>query len=112
MRLGTSFGDEFRGILGRGFEFVDKLSFALLLILAFFVLFAAEVEGALLAELSFVLFLFFESLCGLFFALDIELDQGSIFGAVCLYSSFCLSNVDVVYQVESYRCDLVMGQRG
>lgn len=103
MRIGTGFGDEFRGILCRVLEFIDKVAFAFLLILALFVLFAAEVKGALFPELSFVLFLLFESLGGLFFALDVEFDQGSVVGAVRLYSGFRLSNVDVIYQVESYR---------
>jgi len=62
LRLGTSFGDEFRGILRRGLEFIDKFSFAFLLILTLFVLFAADLEGALFSEFSFVLFLFFEGL--------------------------------------------------
>jgi len=48
----------------------------------------------------------------LFFALDVEFDQGSVFSAVRLYSSFRLSNVDVVYQVESYRSSSVIGQQG
>jgi len=62
LRFGTSFGDEFRGILGRGFELIDEFSFALLPILTFFVLFAADIEGALFSQLSVVLFLLFESL--------------------------------------------------
>lgn len=72
MRLSTRFGDEFHGILRRGFELVDELSFAFLPVLTLFVLFAAYLEGALFADLSFVLFLFFEGLGGLFFALDVE----------------------------------------
>lgn len=107
MRRGTSLGNELRRILGRGFEAIDELTFALLLILAFFVLFATEIEGTLFAELSFVLFLFFESLDGLFFALDVEFDQSSIFGAICLYSGLRLNDVNVVYQVESYGSDSV-----
>jgi len=101
LRLRTSLGDELRSILCRGFESIDELSFAFLPILAFFVLFAADVEGTLFPELSVVLFLFLESLCGLFLTLDVELDQGGVFCAVCLYSSFRLRNIDVVYQVES-----------
>ena len=111
MRIGTGFGDEFRGILRGGFELIDKISFAFFLILALFVLFAAELKGALFPELSFVLFLFFESLGGLFLTLNIEFDQGSVVGAICLYSSFRLSNVNIVYQVESYRSGLGIGQR-
>ena len=101
MRLGTSLGDELCGILCRGFECIDELSFAFLLILALFILFAADVEGTLFAKLSVVFLLFFESVCGLFFALDVEFDQRGVFGAVCLYSSFRLRDIDVVYQVKS-----------
>ena len=52
-------------------------------------------------EIAVVLFLFFESLCGLFFALDVKFYQGGIFGAVRLDSSLGLRNIDVVYQIES-----------
>jgi len=64
----------------------------------------------LFAELSVVFFLFFESLGGLFFALDVEFDQGGVLGTVCLYSGFRLGNIDIVYQVESYRWDSVVGR--
>ena len=52
------------------------------------------------------------TLYGLFFALDVEFDQGSVFSAVCLYSGFRLSHVDVVYQVESCGSNSVINQRG
>jgi hypothetical protein len=101
LRLGTSFGDELRGILCR----VSSLSMSSR---SRFSLSSRSSSSSrrrsstLFADLSVVLFLFFESLRGLFFALDVEFDQGSVFGTVCLYSGFRLSNVDVVYQVESY----------
>jgi hypothetical protein len=62
----------------------------------------------LFAKLSVVLFLFFESLGGPFFALNVEFNQGGVFGAVCLYPGFRLSDVDVVDQIESYSCDSVI----
>jgi hypothetical protein len=105
LRLGTGFGNEFRGILCRSFECIDEISFAFLLVLTLFVLLAAGIDGTLFPELSFVLFLFFESVGGLFFALDVEFDQSGVFGAVRLYPGFRLSDVDVVYQVESCKRD-------
>jgi len=102
LRLGTRFGDEFRGVLCRGFECIDELSLAFLLILALLCLFAPELESTLFAYRSVVLFLFFESLGGLFLTLDVEFDQGSVLGTVCLYPGFRLGNVDVVYQVKGY----------
>jgi hypothetical protein len=65
----------------------------------------------LFADLSFVLFLFFQSLRGLFFALDVEFCKRCVFGAICLNSGFSLGDIDVVYQIESFKYSSVTDGR-
>ena len=51
---------------------------------------------------TFGFFVFSERLGILLFTLDIELYYGSVFGTVCGYTGFGLSNVYVVNEVESF----------
>ena len=89
-------------LLGAGLApLAFSLSPLILAVLALFFFESTCLSRTLLALPTVGFFLVLDSLCILLLALDVKLDQGSIFLAECGDPSLGASNIDIVDEVES-----------